>query len=165
MVTRSAARRVGLGLVGLALPALLAGCSHRGVSALPLSTTPPPCSAVTAATVNQILGTNVSAATGSPGTGSGSNTETCTYPGTAGGVTLCYEVGPTPAAFRQAQSSLRNATSISGLGAAAYSDQPSSSDPQQHRVAALFGTLEVSVTADASVSAEKSLLQTLNSHL
>jgi hypothetical protein len=135
------------------------------VTALPLSTTPPPCSAVTAATVNQILGTRVTDATGSPGNGNRSNTETCTYPGKAGGVTLHYEVGPTQAALRQTLASLRNATSISGLGAAAYSDQPSTSDSQQHRVVALFGTLEVSVTADASVSAEKSLLQNLNNHL
>ena len=54
-----------------------------------------------------------------PGPRRPQHTETCTYPGAAAGVTLYYEVGPTPAAFRQAQSSLRNATSISGLGAAA----------------------------------------------
>jgi len=158
-----AARRVGLGLASLALPALLASCGSPKV-ALPLSTTPPPCSAVTAATVNLALDTNVSPAIGSAGTGNASNIETCTYAGGAA-VTLYYDVGATLQTFRAGQSSLRSATSVSGLGKAAYSDQSSTSDPTQHQVVALFGTLEVSVTSDASVSAEESLLKTLDSQL
>ncbi len=162
---RLAARRVRLGLACLAMAALLAGCG-RGprTVALPLSTTPPACSMVTAATVNQALDTDVSNATGSPGTGQHTNTETCTYVGGAG-VTLSYEVGPTLQTFRKAQSSVKNATSVTGLGEAAYSDQSSTSDPRQHQVVALFGTLEISVTADASISAEESLLKTVNSQL
>jgi hypothetical protein len=68
-------------------------------------------------------------------------------------VTVYYDVrGPTLPMFWAVQASLRGATSVSGLGKAAYSDQSSTSDPTQHQVVALFGTLEVevSVTADAS---------------
>jgi hypothetical protein len=162
---RLADRRVGVGLVCLAIAPPLAACGRAPHKvALPLSTTPPACSTVPAATVNRALGTNVSEPTASPGTGGRSNIETCTYAGGAG-VTLYYEVGPTLQAFRKAQSSVRNATSVSGLGAAAYSHQSSTSDPRQHKVVALFGTLEVSVTADASVSAEVSLLKIISSQL
>jgi hypothetical protein len=161
---RFAARFLGLAVASLALPALVVGCGGPRRVVLPLSTSPPPCSTVSAATVNRVLDTNVSNVTGSPGTGPRRNVETCTYAGGAG-VTIHYDVGPTLQRFREAQSSLRNVTSVNGLGMAAYSHQSSTRDPQQHQVVALFGTLEVSVTADATVSAEESLLKTINSRL
>lgn len=76
-----------------------------------------------------------------------------------------YFAGTNLQTFQEALSSLGNMTAVKGLGQAAYSGASSSSDPNQNEVAALFGTLEISVTADASVAHEVALLKTISARI
>jgi hypothetical protein len=125
---------------------------------------PPPCSKIPASVVNTALGTHVANAKGKPGPGSLKNIETCTYSGGAG-ATLYYAAGTSSQTFKEALSSLSGTTTVKGLGKAAYSEQSSNSDPNQYEVTALFGTLEISITADAPVSAEVSFLKTADAKI
>jgi len=123
----------------------------------------PQCSKIPASEINSALGTNVTNAGEASGGASG-GVETCTYPGGAG-VTLYYNVDATVQTFQEAQSSLNGVSPVSGLGEAAYSMQSSSADPNQYEVAAIFGSLEISITADASVAQIVPLLKAISSQV
>ena len=135
-----------------AAPAFAKSKGHSGV---------PACSVISAATVNKYLATKVGNPSGKPGKGSLKNIETCSYAG-GNGVSIYYDAGTSKQIFEEALSSLANATSVKGLGSAAYSSQSSNTDPNQNQVTALFGSLEIAVTADASLPNEEALLKVIS---
>lgn len=154
------------GIVAIA-PASIASASHHKThkktpakSSSSTSGAVPSCSKITAATLNAALGTKVTNAKGSPGKGTLKNIETCTYAGGAG-VVMYYDAGTSKQTFEEALSSLSNVSAIKGLGSAAYGGPSSNSDPNQNQVTALFGSLEVSITADAPLSAEQAFLKSI----
>jgi hypothetical protein len=152
------------------VPASMASASHHTThkKSPPKSSAPkgglPSCSKITAATLNAALGTKVSNAKGSPGKGTLKNIETCTYAGGAGAV-LYYNAWTSKQSFEEALSSLSNVSAIKGLGSAAYGGPSSNADPNQNQVTALFGSLEISITADASLSAEEAFLKSIASRV
>jgi hypothetical protein len=162
---------IALGGLLASVPASVASASHHKThkkATAPKSSAPkgglPSCSKIPASDLNTALGTNVTNAKGAPGKGSLKNIETCTYSGGAGAV-LYYDAGTNKQTFEEALSSLSNVNSIKGLGTAAYGGPSSNSDPNQNQVTALFGSLEVSITADASISAEETFLKSIESQV
>lgn len=158
------------GLVAI-VPATVASASHHTSHkkrSAPKSSAPkgglPSCAKIPAATLNRALGTTVTAAKGSPGKGTLKNIETCTYSGGKGAV-LYYDAGTTKQIFEEALSSLSNVSPIKGVGTAAYGGPSSNSDPDQNQVTALFGSLEVSITADAPLSVEEAFLKSIESQV
>ena len=162
---------VVLGGTLAAVPISVAGASthkaHKNVKAKTHSLKPgtvPACSKISAITINAALGTHVTSATGKAGTGTLKHVETCTYAGGAG-VSIYYDAGISLQTFQEALSSLSGSAAVKGVGKSAYSSQSSNTDPNQYQVAGLFGSLEIAVTADASVANESALLKTIDSKI
>jgi hypothetical protein len=164
----SAVAVIALGGLLAIVPATVASASHHKTKKTTGHTSGkgglPSCSKIPAATLNSALGTKVTNAKGAPGKGSLKNIETCTYSGGAGAI-VYYDAGTNKQTFEEAQSSLSNVSAIKGLGSAAYGGPSSNSDPKQNQVSALFGSLEVSITADASLPAEEAFLKSIESQV
>ena len=166
-----AAAVIALGGVIALGPATVASASHhtshKKTSASKTSVPKggvPPCAKIAIVTLNTALGTKVTKVKGAPGKGTLKNIETCTYAGGTGAV-LYYDAGTNKQTFEEALSSLSNVSPIKGLGTAAYGGPSSNTDPNQNQLTALFGSLEVSITADAPLSAEEAFLKSIESQV
>ena len=119
----------------------------------------PTCSSVPASLVNEQLGFDVAG----PSSQVSGNVTTCTYSGTPAQVTVSFSTGQTPSSFgatRQAYTQSGQTTvTASGLGDEAYSVTKGSGQSQTNTLVVLQGSVQLLVTAPASLDDEGALVR------